>query len=296
MRKVAKSMTGFGLGETSNDVYKLKVEIKTVNHRYNEIFIRLPRHLNYLEDKLKKLIKEYVHRGKIDVYVDFEYIDQSAVAVKVDIPLAVSYKNALTQLKDELDLEDRILLKDIIHVSDVIKMDKKEIDQDAIWKIFKETFEIALKDLTTMKLNEGESLKADILKKLASMEKWIELISERAPFVVVDYREKLHERIKNLLDENLVLDEERFNTEIAYFADKSSIDEEIVRLESHIHQFHDILEENGSIGRKIDFLIQEMNREINTIGSKANDIILSKYVVEVKSELEKIREQIQNIE
>lgn len=296
VRKVAKSMTGFGLGEVANNEYKLKVEIKTVNHRYNEIFIRLPRHLNYLEDNLKKLIKEYVHRGKVDVYVDFEYIDKSTVDVNVDIPLALSYKNALNQLKDELELNDKILLKDIIHISDVIKMDKKEIDKDAIWKIFKETFEIALKDLSSMKLNEGESLKEDILLKLESMKGVITIISERAPFVVIEYKDKLHERIANLLDENLVLDEERFNTEIAFFADKSSIDEEIVRLNSHINQFYDILEEDGPIGRKIDFLIQELNREINTIGSKANDIIISKNVVEVKSELEKIREQIQNIE
>lgn len=289
-------MTGFGLGEVANNEYKLKVEIKTVNHRYNEIFIRLPRHLNYLEDNLKKLIKGYIHRGKVDAYVDFEYIDQSRVDVSVDIPLALSYKNALTQLKDELDLEDRISLRDIIHISDVIKMDKKEIDKDAIWKIFKETFEIALEDLSSMKLNEGQSLKNDIISKLEYMKELIVLITERAPFVVIEYKDKLHERISSLLDENLVLDEDRFNTEIAFFADKSSIDEEIVRLNSHINQFYDILEEEGPIGRKIDFLIQELNREINTIGSKANDIIISKNVVEVKSELEKIREQIQNIE
>ena len=293
---MAKSMTGFGFGEASNEEYKLKVEIKTVNHRYNEIFIRLPRHLSYLEDNLKKLIREYVHRGKIDVYTDFDYIDQSTVDVKVDIPLAKSYKNALEELKEELSLDDKISLKDIINISDVIKMEKKEIDKDAIWMFFRETFEIALKDLIEMKFKEGESLKVDILKKLESMKELIEHISERAPFVVVDQRDKLHERITNLIDENLVLDEERFNTEIAYFADKSSIDEEIVRLKSHISQFYSILEEDGSIGRKIDFLIQEMNREINTIGSKANDIIISKSVVEVKSELEKIREQIQNIE
>lgn len=296
VRKLAKSMTGFGLGELSNDEYKLKVEIKTVNHRYNEIFIRLPRHLNYLEDYLKKLIKKYVHRGKVDVYIDFEYIDQSIVNVNVDIPLALSYKNALEELKNELELEDEITLKDIVHVSEVIKMEKKEIDKDAILEIFRETFEIALKDLSEMKSIEGESLKKDILNKLKSIKGFVGKISERSPFVVIEYKEKLEERITNLLDESLELDEERFNTEIAYFADKSSIDEEIVRLNSHMDQFYSILEEDGPIGRKIDFLIQEMNREINTIGSKANDINISKNVVEVKAELEKIREQIQNIE
>lgn len=294
--KLAKSMTGYGLGEASNEEYKLKVEIKTVNHRYNEIFIRLPRHLNYLEDNLKKLIKGYIHRGKIDVYVDFEYVDQSAVDVKVDMSLAKAYKSALENLKRELDLNDNISLRDIVSLSDVIKMDKKEIDKDSIWLFFEETFKIALDDLIRMKLNEGESLKVDILKKLEAMKDLIIDISQRAPLVVKEHKEKLQERISVLLDEGMVLDEERLVTEVAFFADKSSIDEEIVRLKSHIEQFHSILEEEGSIGRKIDFLIQEMNREINTIGSKSNDISISKNVVEIKSEIEKIREQIQNIE
>lgn len=289
-------MTGFGLGESSNDDYKLKVEIKTVNHRYNDIFIRLPRHLNYLEDSLKKLIKEYIHRGKVDVYIEFEYVNQAAVDVNVDIPLALSYKNALELLIDELKLDDRVTLKDITYVSDLIKMDKKEIDRDDLWNFFKETFEIALNDLNVMKLNEGESLKKDIINKLETIESLIEQISERAPYVVVEYKDKLHERIATIIGESMVLDEEKLNQEVAFFADKSSIDEEITRLNSHLEQFYVILEEEGPIGRKIDFLIQELNREINTIGSKANDIRISKNVVEVKSELEKIREQIQNIE
>lgn len=293
---MAKSMTGYGLGEASNDEYKLKAEIKTVNHRYNEIYIRLPRNLNYLEDSLKKLIKKYIHRGKVDVYIDFEYVDQAAVDVNVDIPLARSYKNALETLINELNLDDRVSLKDITYVSDLIKMDKKEMDRDALWIFFKETFEIALNDLDMMKLNEGEALKKDILRKLEAVGTLVEAIWERAPFVVLEYRDKLHERISNLIDESMVLDEEKLNQEVAYFADKSSIDEEITRLNSHLEQFYAILEEEGPIGRKIDFLIQELNREINTIGSKANDIIISKNVVEVKAELEKIREQIQNIE
>lgn len=289
-------MTGYGLGEASNDEYKLKAEIKTVNHRYNEIYIRLPRNLNYLEDNLKKLIKKYIHRGKVDVYIDFEYVDQAAVDVNVDIPLARSYKNALETLINELNLDDRVSLKDITYVSDLIKMDKKEMDRDALWIFFKETFEIALNDLDMMKLNEGEALKKDILRKLEAVGTLVEAIWERAPFVVLEYRDKLHERISNLIDESMVLDEEKLNQEVAYFADKSSIDEEITRLNSHLEQFYAILEEEGPIGRKIDFLIQELNREINTIGSKANDIIISKNVVGVKAELEKIREQIQNIE
>lgn len=293
---MVKSMTGYGLGEASDDEYKLKVEIKTVNHRYNEIYIRLPRHLNYLEDNLKKIIKNHVHRGKADVYIDFEYMAHSSLEVKVDIPLALSYKSALELVNKELDLEDSISLEDIINISDVIKMEKKEIDKDSISIFFQETFEIALNDLTAMKLKEGESLKEDIVEKLESLQELIKSISERSPYVVIEYKQKLNERITILLDENLTLDEDRISIEVAFFADKSSIDEEIVRLNSHINQFYSILDEEGSIGRKIDFLIQEMNREINTIGSKANDIIISKNVVEVKAQLEKIREQIQNIE
>lgn len=293
---MVKSMTGYGLGEASNDKYKLKVELKTVNHRYNEVYMRLPRHLNYLEDNLKKLIKENILRGKIDVYIEFDYIDQSSVDVKVDLPLAISYKNALELLKEELKLDDDISLKNILNISDVVKLEKKEIDKDSILIFFEETFKIALNDLKIMKLKEGQALEEDLRKKLESLIDSLKLISERAPFVVIDYKERLQDRIKYILDESITLDEERLSTEVAYFSDKSSIDEEIVRLDSHIKQFYSILEEDGAIGRKLDFLLQEMNREINTIGSKANDIIISKTVVELKAELEKIREQIQNIE
>ena len=293
---MVKSMTGYGLGEASDDKYKLKVELKTVNHRYNEVYMRLPRHLNYLEDNLKKLIKENVQRGKIDVYMEFDYIDQSVVDVKVDLPLAVSYKNALELLKKELNLDDKISLKNILSISDLVKLEKKEIDKDSILIFFQETFKTALNNLNLMKLKEGQALEEDLRKKMESLIGLLKIISERAPFVVIDYKRKLQDRIKLLLDESITLEEERLNTEVAYFADKSSIDEEIVRLDSHIEQFHSILDENGAIGRKLDFLMQEMNREINTIGSKANDIIISKTVVEIKAELEKIREQIQNIE
>lgn len=294
--KLIRSMTGYGRGEYSNDLYKFKIEIKAVNHRYNDIVVKMPRHIAYLEESIKKEIKDKISRGKVDVYVNLEYINESAIDVKVDIPLAKSYKLALEGLVEELNLEDNIRLNNILSISEVVRTERKEVDEDLIWSSLKECLSIAIQNIMDMKSREGEELKLDILSKIAGIEDAVIEIEKRSPLVVLEYKEKLKERIRDLLDNSISLDEDRINTEVVFFADKSSIDEEIVRLKSHNKQFITILNEGNSIGRKLDFLIQEMNREINTIGSKANDIVISKYVVELKSELEKIREQIQNIE
>lgn len=291
-----KSMTGYGKGEAFNELYKFKVEIKAVNHRYNDIIIKMPRHISHLEETIKKIIKEKISRGKVDVYINLEYINESAIDVKVDIPLAKSYKNSLLELTRELEIDDNIRLNNILSISEIVRTERKELEADQIWEVLKEALDIALDNIVAMRVTEGLELKEDILGKLLNIEDWVSVIEERSPNVVIEYKEKLRERISNLLDENLALDEERLTNEIAFFADKSSIDEELVRLGSHIKQFRAILDEDESIGRKLDFLIQEFNREINTIGSKAHDIIITKYVVELKAELEKIREQIQNIE
>lgn len=291
-----KSMTGYGRGEFANDQYKFKVELKAVNHRYNDILVKMPRHIGYLEESIKKMIKEKISRGKVDVYINLEYINESAIDVKVDIPLAKSYKLALEKLISELSLEDNVRLNNILSISEVVKTERKELDEDLIWNILKEAVTIALENITSMRVTEGMELKHDILGKLVNIETSVKAIIERSPNIVIEYKEKLRERINNLLDDNITLDEERLSNEIVFFADKSSIDEELVRLNSHIKQFRSILDEDESVGRKLDFLIQELNREINTIGSKANDIVITKYVVELKAELEKIREQIQNIE
>jgi len=289
-------MTGYGRGEAENDLYKFKVELKAVNHRYNDILIKMPRHISYLEENIKKIIKEKISRGKVDVYINLEYINESSVDVKVDIPLAKSYKTALENLSAELELEDSIRLNNILCMQEIIRTDRKELDEDLIWSILKKSLDMALDNIMKMRIAEGAELKRDILGKLEYVEKCVGSIGERSPYVVLEYKDKLQERIKNLLDDNVTLDEERLNNEIAYFADRSSIDEELVRLASHIKQFRTILNEDDSVGRKLDFLIQEMNREINTIGSKANDLTITNYVVILKAEIEKIREQIQNIE
>lgn len=293
---VIKSMTGYGKGESFNELYKFKVEIKAVNHRYNDIIIKMPRHISYLEETIKKIIKEKISRGKVDVYINLDYINESAIDVKVDIPLAKSYKNSLLELSRELELEDNVRLNNILSISEIVRTERKELDEDLIWEVLKNALVDALDNILNMRLTEGLELKNDILVKLSRIESMVKLIEERSPNVVQDYRDKLRERITSLLDDNIILDEERLTNEVVFFADKSSIDEELVRLGSHIKQFRSILDEDESIGRKLDFLIQEFNREINTIGSKANDITITKYVVELKAELEKIREQIQNIE
>lgn len=291
-----KSMTGFGRGEYKCDMYNFKIEIKAVNHRYNDVSVKLPRQISYLEENIKKIVKEKINRGKVDVYINLEYVDESSTEIKVDISLAKSYKMALEQLSDELDLKEDIRLNNILNISEIIKTERKEVDEDIIWSALSQALEEALVDIVKMKETEGRALKKDMVLRLEAIEEVVLDIEKRSPVVIEEYKDKLTERIKNLLDQDANIDEERIAYEVVFFADKSNIDEEIVRLKSHINQFRKILEELEPVGRKLDFLIQEMNREINTIGSKANDMLISQNVVEVKSEIEKIREQIQNVE
>src|SRR5699024_2378134 len=258
--------------------------------------IRMPKHISYLEEKIKRIIKNEIKRGKIDVFINLEYLEDSAMDVKVDIPLAKSYKSALNELILELDLKDYVKLNNILHMDNVINSERKDVDEEEIEDCLKKAINIGLEQMVNMRMAEGKELKEDMILKLKNVEENLIFIEKRAPNVVLEYKEKLSERIEELLNDDIDLDEDKLNNEVAFFADRSSIDEEIVRLKSHIKQFYLILEEENSIGRKLDFLIQELNREINTIGSKSNDISISKLVVDIKSELEKIREQVQNIE
>lgn len=291
-----KSMTGFGRGEFGDNNYHLKIEIKTVNHRYNDISVKMPRHMNYLEESIKKIVKNSISRGKVDVYLDLEYIDGAPVDIKVDMALAKTYKESLEKINDELELGGEIRISNILFLSDIIKTERKEIDEESIWKVAKNSLEIAIDDIMSMKIREGRELEIDMISHLVEIEKVLQVIEARSPLVVVEYKEKLRSRISDLLDNEMNIDEEKLSHEVVYFADKSNINEEIIRLESHIGQFKSILKEEDTVGRKLDFLIQEMNREINTIGSKANDTEISSAVVDIKSSIEKIREQVQNVE
>lgn len=291
-----KSMTGFGRGEYSDDTYTFNVEIKTVNHRYNDVIIRMPKQLTYLEENIKRYIKRDISRGRVEVYISMEYETESPVEVNVDISLARSYRSALENLLTELGIEHKIGLEDILTLEDIVRTERKEIDEDLVWNCLSKALDIALENVMNMRKEEGSVLKEDIQCQLEKIESMLSKIEERAPFIVEEYRDKLRERIRELLDEEQGLDEERLNYEVVLFADKSDINEEIVRFKSHIRQFYKSMESKEPIGRKLDFLVQEMNREINTIGSKANDLIITNCVVDIKSELEKVREQIQNIE
>ncbi|MGM0395796.1 MAG: YicC/YloC family endoribonuclease [Bacillota bacterium] len=291
-----RSMTGYGKGESENELYRLKIEIKSVNHRYLDVNVKLPRYLIYLEENIKKLVKEKLSRGKVDIFVNFDFAEISAVEVKVDIPLAKSFKTALEELKIELDIDDSVRLNTILSIPDVIKTEKKDLDEDLVWEAIRESTQKALDRIVEMREYEGEQLKEDILTKLIKIESIAGKIESRAPLVVEEYRIKLNDRIDSILEDGTSVDMDRLAMEVAIYADKSSIDEELTRLESHVLQLGEILTESGAVGRKLDFLIQEFNREINTIGSKSSDSGIVKSVVELKSEIEKIREQVQNIE
>ena len=293
---MAISMTGFGRGEYKDDNYQFLVECKTINHKYADINIRLPRKLSFLEDKARILVKDYIKRGRVDLYIKLDLLGSEDVNLKFDEELATQYVSILKQIKDKFDLVDDISVMNIAKFPDVIKTEEKEDDEDKLWSMLKVALENALLKLKEMRSEEGKKLAEDIKNRCDLLKNYIEDIEKYSYNVVIDYKEKLKNRISDMLEDPSIIDESRLAQEVAIYADKSSITEEIVRFKSHIEQLKNTVVKNESIGRKIDFLIQEMNRETNTIGSKSSDLNITNLVVEVKSELEKIREQIQNIE
>lgn len=291
-----KSMTGFGRGEYISDTYSLKVEMKSVNHRYGDINIKMPRYCMALEEDLRRMIKASFHRGKLDVYINIDHFQGEARDILIDMDLARDYKNKLDNLKDFLDLDEGPSLRDIISLPEIISLEKKDIEEDDLWISLKEGVSIAIDDLDKMRLREGSILQADILKRLELIEKEVFKIEDLSLGVGKAHLEKLRKRLEEMGIDRELIDEDRLLVEFALLVDRANIDEEITRLKSHIFQFREALSQSDPVGRKLDFLIQEMNREVNTIGSKANDGNISSLVVVVKAELEKIREQVQNIE
>ncbi len=290
-----KSMTGYGRGENSTEDRKFTVEIKSVNHRYNDISIKLPRSMVFLEDKIRKTISKNISRGKTDVYISFETLSTDDVCVKLNDALAEAYFEKLVILKDKFKIESNDMLSLVARFPDVITVEKVQTEENVIWDALSPALNEAISNFIDMRSIEGEALKNDILIKAENIEKLVKEVKERAPVVVVEYKEKLTARLQELMGQ-VDIDEQRIATEVAVFADRGCIDEEVTRLESHIIQLRNILDEGGLVGRKLDFLVQEMNRESNTIASKSNDINITKASIELKSEIEKIREQIQNIE
>jgi len=290
-----KSMTGFGRGENKEDGKEFRVEIKTVNHRYSDIFLKMPRQLTFLEDRVRQMVSKSLSRGKIDVYIAYDNYSDDSKEVLLDEVLTKSYINAVQQIAEKYSLKNDISASMISRFPDVLKVEKSEEDEEEIWKILKIAVENALQALIAMRAKEGSELRKTLFEQTNYIVEVMEEIKKKAPEVVVEYKLKLEKRINELLEKQ-TLDESRIAVEVAMFADRCSIDEEITRMASHIVQLRQTLEMEQPVGRKLDFLMQEMNREINTIGSKANDLEITKNVVEIKSELEKVREQIQNIE
>lgn len=290
-----RSMTGFGRGEATVDGRDITVEIKSVNHRYFEFNCRTTRGFGFLEEKLKSYIRERVSRGKIDMFVSLSQKEDTEAIVKINPSLARGYINALKKLSEDYGVKDDISVSTVSSYSDIFQVHKAPEDEEEVWNAVKPVVDTALNNFITMRETEGEKMKADVMSRAKHILSIVDEIESRSPERVKEYEARLKERIEELLG-SADYDEQRVITEVAIFADKVAVDEETVRLRSHFDQLKTLMEGDGEVGRKLDFIIQEMNREANTIGSKANDSNLSHMVVDIKAEIEKIREQIQNIE
>ncbi len=299
---MVKSMTGFGRGAYEDGVFSCTVEMKTVNHRYNEVAIRLPRLLNPLEDRLRKLILSCLSRGRVDVYVTAASTGGAQGRLKVDRGLAAAYHQALEEIGQAIGCPEAPLnlAAELLHIArcpEVITVQEQAPDLEELWPKLQEAARQALEQLTAMRSAEGGHIAQDLLQRADLIAAKLALVEARAPQLVAEYQERLRERLTALLaDSKVQVEPERLLQEAALFADRSNITEEIVRLQSHLKQFKATLGQEQPVGRKLDFLVQEFNREANTIGSKANDYQLAQLVVEIKAEIEKIREQIQNLE
>ncbi|SFR95501.1 YicC/YloC family endoribonuclease [Anaeromicropila populeti] len=290
-----KSMTGFGRCEMSTQVRKIIVEIKAVNHRYCDLSIKLPKKLNYFEVGIRSVLKEYIVRGKVDVFVTYEDYAQSKQCLKYNEDIATEYYNYLELISKTFCLKNDITAYALSRYPDVFTLGEQTVDEKEIWEQLESVVRKAAQSFVTARVQEGQHLKKDLIGKLNEMLSQVEAIETRTPSIVEEYRKKLAAKVQDLLGDNK-LDESILATEITIYADKICVDEETVRLKSHIQHMLDTLETDNSIGRKLDFIAQEMNREANTILSKASDLDVSNIAIDLKTGIEKIREQIQNIE
>ena len=292
-----KSMTGFGRGEYSDGKRNVIAEIKTVNHRYSDINVKMPKRYSFAEEKIKGVIRQQIKRGKAEVSIIVENITEEDMVVKLNTMIAKQYLDSLTELKDLYELSGDIDIRLVSSLPDVMKAVPDVENEEEVVAVMIRAVEAATENLDNMRAVEGEKLAEDLKMRGGLIRDIVKKIEVRAPQVVRDYTEKMHNRIKELLEDKAVIPEERILVEAAVFADKANITEELVRLDSHMIQLDDILTKgNSPVGKKLDFLVQEMNREANTIGSKSNDLEITSLMLETKSEIEKIREQVQNIE
>ncbi|NYB74139.1 YicC family protein [Sedimentibacter hydroxybenzoicus DSM 7310] len=290
------SMTGYGKGEHNDGKRIITAEIKTINNRYCDINIKTPRHLRFFEDNIRKILKNSVQRGRIDVYINIDYLNESDTVIVPNLCLAKQYKDAIDEVKKDLNISSNVSLDTIIKFQDVLVAKEDADDEDELRICVESAIQNAVKSLLQMRLAEGSQLEKDIKSSMDKILVSISDIEKNSETIVSDYKNKFELRIKELLGSSHELDENRLYNEIVFYADKSDINEEIVRFKSHMKQLNNVLAEGGQVGRKLDFIIQELNREINTIGSKIGNLDIIQMVIEIKNLLEKIREQIQNIE
>lgn len=290
-----KSMTGFGRSEVSENNRKFTVEMKSVNHRYLDVNIKMPKKLNFFEAAIRTLLKDYLQRGKVDIFITYEDYTENNVSIKYNRDIAAEYLNYLNQMAEEFSLDNDIRVSALSRYPEVFSMEELAIDEEEIWKSLEKALRGAAESFIKTRIQEGENLSRDLVDKLDGMLKLLAFVEEKSPQLIAEYKQRLEEKVKELLGEARV-DENRLLMEVTIFADKVCVDEEIVRLKSHIETTKATLLAGGSIGRKLDFIAQEMNREANTILSKANDLEISNCAIELKTEIEKVREQIQNLE
>lgn len=290
-----KSMTGFGRCEFTDEKRKFTVELKSVNHRYLDVNIKMPKKLNFFESSIRALLKEYIERGKVDVYITYEDYTEDNYALKYNASLAAQYLNYLNSMAEEFGLENDIRVSNLSRYPDVLVMEEQDVDEKELWDGLEHALRGACEQFVASRIKEGENLKGNLIDKLDDMISYVDFIEKRSPQIMEEYRRRLEDKIKEILGDRQ-MDDGRIATEVTIYADKICVDEETVRLRSHINTTKDTLLEGGSIGRKLDFIAQEMNREANTILSKANNIEISDTGINLKTSIEKVREQIQNIE
>lgn len=290
-----KSMTGFGRCEVTEGNRKYTVEMKSVNHRYLDVNMKMPKALNFFESTIRNVLKEYMERGKVDLYITYEDFSEERFSLKYNEELAGEYLTHLNAMAEKFGLENDIRVSTLSRYPDVFTMEEIETDEKELWAGLEKAIRSAAEQFVTSRITEGEHLKADLCAKLDTMLTYVDFIEERSPVIMKDYRERLEAKVQELLGDRQI-DDGRIATEVTIFADKICVDEETVRLRSHIKGMKAALEAGGSIGRKLDFIAQEMNREANTILSKANDLEISDTGINLKTDIEKVREQIQNIE
>jgi uncharacterized protein (TIGR00255 family) len=290
-----KSMTGFGRCEVSTPEHKVIVEIKAVNHRYCDISIKMPKKLSFFEAGIRNVLKEYIGRGKVDVFITYEDYTEKNVCVKYNEDIAREYMQNLIKMSETFHVDNDIRVSALAKFPDVFTLEEQSIDEAELWKLIENPVRTAAEQLVNARITEGENLKKDIIGKLDGMLTFVTYIEERSPQILTEYRQKLTAKVNELLGDTKI-EESVLATEVIIFADKICVDEETVRLRSHIQNMKTTLDDGDGIGRKLDFIAQEMNREANTILSKANDLEVSNTAINLKTEIEKVREQIQNIE